>query len=93
MQTYLPALADYFKRNKIPTDIYATNWFMTMFCCDLNIDLVLCILDLFLLEGIKALIRVSLALLSFMEKRILEMNYEESMVYLSHSNKDIEIDS
>jgi hypothetical protein len=93
MQTYIPALSDHFKRNKIPTDIYAANWFITMFCYDLNIDLVLSILDLFLLEGIKSLIRVSLALLSFLEKRILEMNYEESMEYLSHSNKDLEIDS
>lgn len=56
-----------------------------MFCYDLNIDLVLCILDLFLLEGIKSLIRVSLALLSFMEKKVLKMDYEESMEYLSHS--------
>lgn len=64
-----------------------------MFCCDLNIDLVLCVLDLFLLEGIKSLIRVSLALLSIMESTLLSMNYEDCMVYLSHTSKDIEVDS
>lgn len=85
MQTYLPDLADFFRRNKIPTDIYAANWFITMFCYDLNIDLVLCILDVFLLEGIKSLIRVSLALLSYIEKKLLSMSYEECMEYLSHS--------
>ena len=93
MQNYLPALADHLHQLNIPTDIYAANWFITMFCYDLNIDLVLCILDLFLLEGIKSLLRVSLALLSFMEKRILKMDYEECMEYLSHSQKDIEVDS
>ena len=85
MQSYLPDLSDHFRRNKVPTDIYAANWFITMFCYDLNIDLVLCILDVFLLEGIKSLIRVSLALLSFIEKKLLGMNYEECMEYLSHS--------
>lgn len=93
MQSYLPDLADHFRRNRVPTDIYAANWFITMFCYDLNIDLVLCILDVFLLEGIKSLIRVSLALLSFIEKKLLSMNYEECMEYLSHSQKDFEVDS
>jgi hypothetical protein len=64
-----------------------------MFCYDLNIDLVLSILDVFLLEGIKSLIRVSLALLSFIEKKLLSMEYEECMEYLSHSSKDFEVDS
>lgn len=81
----MPALADHLSNLNIPTDIYAANWFITMFCYDLNIDLVCCILDLFLLEGIKSLLRVSLALLSFMEKKILKMNYEECMEYLSHA--------
>ena len=64
-----------------------------MFCYDLSIDLVLCILDVFLLEGKKSLIRVSLALLSFLEEKLLDMNYEDCMVFLSHSFKEIDIDS
>jgi hypothetical protein len=92
ISSYLPKLSAHFEKHKIPTDIYAANWFITMFCYDLSIDLVLCILDLFLLEGKKSLIRISLALLSILEEKLLEMNYEECMVFLSHSNKDLDVD-
>lgn len=93
MQKYLPKLEEHFKRLKIPTDIYAANWFITMFCYELSLDLVFCILDVFLLEGIKSLLRISLALLKCMEPQLLSMGYDECMVYLSHCQKELEIDS
>lgn len=64
-----------------------------MFCYELSLDLVFCILDVFLLEGIKSLLRISLALLKCMESHLLQMAYDECMVYLSHCQKDLEIDS
>ena len=85
MSSYLPKLASHFEKNNIPTDIYAANWFITMFCCDLSIDLVLCILDVFLLEGKKSLIRISLALLKHLEEKLLYMDDEECMEFLSHT--------
>jgi hypothetical protein len=42
-----------------------------MFCYELSLDLVFCILDVFLLDGIKSLLLVSLALLKFMEPIIM----------------------
>lgn len=56
-------------------------------------DLVFCILDAFLLEGIKSLIRVSLALLSYLQDKLLLMDDEECMTFLSSTSKDIEMDS
>ena len=67
MESYIQDLAAHLKKLKIPTDIYAANWFITMFCYELSLDLVFCILDVFLLEGIKSLLRVSLALLKYLE--------------------------
>lgn len=64
-----------------------------MFCYDLSIDLVLSILDVFLLDRKKCLLRVSLALLSYLEEKIIKMDYEECMEFLSHNNKDINLDS
>jgi len=93
MQYYLPDLSDHMKKLKIPTDIYAANWFITMFCYELSLDLVFCIIDVFLLEGIKSLLRISLALLDFMKDHLLKMNFDECMVYLSHCQKELELDS
>ena len=64
-----------------------------MFCYELSLDLVFCILDIFLLDGIKSLLRISLALLKCMQTKLLQMDYDECMVYLSHQQKDLEIDS
>ena len=64
-----------------------------MFCYELSLDLVFCILDIFLLDGIKSLLRISLALLRCMQTKLLHMDYDECMVYLSHQQKDLEIDS
>jgi hypothetical protein len=64
-----------------------------MFCYELSLDLVFCILDIFLLDGIKSLLRISLALLRCMQTKLLLMDYDECMVYLSHQQKDLEIDS
>jgi hypothetical protein len=50
-------------------------------------------LDIFLLDGIKSLLRISLALLRCMQTKLLQMDYDECMVYLSHQQKDLEIDS
>lgn len=84
MSHYIPDLSAHLKKLKIPTDIFAANWFITMFCYELSLDLVFCILDVFLLEGIKSLLRISLALLQFLEDKLLGMDYDDCMVYLSH---------
>jgi hypothetical protein len=84
MQNYLPELSEHMKKMKIPTDIYAANWFITIFCYELSLDLVFCIVDVFLLDGIKSLLRVSLALLKCMQPKLLNMSFDDCMVYLSH---------
>jgi len=93
VQSYLPNLAEHFHTLRIPTDIFAANWFITMFSYDLSIDIVLSIMEVFLLEGKKSLIRFSLALLKHMEEKLLSMNDEECMEFLSHSSKELYLDS
>lgn len=93
MQNYIPRLSIHLKQLGIPTDIYAANWFITMFCYELSLDLVFAIVDAFLLEGIKSLIRVSLALLKTLKDDLLQMNYEDCMVFLSHCQKEVSVDA
>jgi len=85
-QVYLPILSEHLKKNKIPTDIYASNWFLTMFASDLPYDVLPGVLDVYLLEGTKGLLRVGLALLKEMEDKLLSMQMtDEILVFLSHS--------
>jgi hypothetical protein len=74
------------KKFKIPTDIYATNWFLTMFACDLPYDVLPGVLDVFLLEGKKGLLRIAIVLLAVMEAPLLAIKSpDEMMEFLSHA--------
>ena len=84
MQVFLPDLHQYLKKNKVPTDIYASNWFITMFSNDLPFDMAPSVLDVYLLEGHKGLLRISLSLLYFLKSTLLTLQYDDLMVFLSH---------
>ena len=49
--------------------MYATEWFMTMFCRGFSFDLVTRVWDIFLFEGYKIVYRVGLALLKVISLR------------------------
>lgn len=48
MFMYLPDVYSIFKRKKIPVDLYASNWFATLFSNDLPFDTIPNIIDLYL---------------------------------------------
>lgn len=85
MQVYLPELhAHLLSKNRIPTDIYASNWFITMFTNDLPFDMAASVVDVYLLEGHKGLLRIALSILAFLKHELLALPYDELMVFLSH---------
>ena len=64
VKAYIPELYEIFKENDLSSEFYASHWLFTFFSIDLPFDIVFIILDLFLLEGFTAFIRVCLALLT-----------------------------
>ena len=83
IQVYIPDLYQHFVDNKIPTDIYASNWFITMFSNDLPFDMAPNILDVYLLEGKKGLLRIALSLLCFMKNDLMFLNNDDLLVCMS----------
>ena len=57
-----------------------------MFTNDLPFDMAPSVLDVYLLEGHKGLLRISLSILSFLKTDLLALPYDELMVFLSHPN-------
>ncbi len=72
-QVHLPDLHEHLARLKIPTDIYASNWFITMFTNDLPFDMAPSVLDVYLLEGHKGLLRIALSILTFLKSELLTL--------------------
>lgn len=76
---YLPVLWQHLEEQMMSPSMYATEWFMTLFCRGFSFDLVTRAFDLFVSEGMKTYYRISLALLKSIEKELLEASFEEIM--------------
>jgi len=70
--------------------MFATEWFMTMFCRGFSFDLVTRVFDVFIYEGIKIVYRVCLALLKSLETELLEAPFEEIMTILRNISSTVD---
>ena len=92
VKAYLPLLYSVFKENDLSSEFYASQWVLTLFSIDLPVEIVFIVIDLFLLEGYSALIRICLTLLKLKESEIFEMSYDESLVFLKTFGRYLETD-
>ena len=56
MFMHMPDVYSIFKRQRVPVDLYASNWFATLFSNDLSFDIIPNIIDFYLQVGKPALI-------------------------------------
>ena len=56
-----------FVKHGIPCDLYASNWFLTMFSNDLSFDVTPNVIDLYLEEQVCGLLKMALSLLTFLQ--------------------------
>jgi hypothetical protein len=63
-QAYLPELSELLLHQGLDSEYFATRWFLTLFTYDFSIENISTALDLFMIEGKKCLIKLSLAVLS-----------------------------
>jgi hypothetical protein len=87
----------------LSSEFYASQWLFTFFSIDLPFDIVFIAIDLFLLEGFSAFIRVCLALLKLIESNyihyimliigeLFELSFDESLVFLKTFGRYLETD-
>ena len=91
-----------FETQNIDSEYFATRWFLTLFTADLSIEIVQTVMDLFMVEGYKSLIKLALAILNqtykiFTERNIPLMSFQtESEGYvdlLKHFSEEIMVES
>eukprot|EP01084_Bolivina_argentea_P081693 147906_1 len=70
---------------QITPALYASKWFITIFCYEFPFAFVYRIWDIYLAEGIKFVFRVSLALIKMNEQQILRITeFDQMMKYMQH---------
>ena len=83
LEWFLPRLADHFHKHHITTDLYITEWVMTLFTYKhIPPETSARIWDIFLLDGWKFLFRIGLAILSLAQPALLSLEFEGMVQYL-----------
>ena len=75
-QTAAPKLHAHLAKENCSPSMYATQWFITLFAYSLPFDVVLRIWDVLMLEGMKAVFRIALALLTTQAESLMALEFE-----------------
>ncbi|CAO3648864.1 unnamed protein product [Cunninghamella blakesleeana] len=85
----LPHLHRHFENIGIRSNMYASQWFMTLFAYKFPIDFVFRVYDLILAQGIEALHRLALALLEKNQSILLSMDFDSCLQFLKNDVLEI----
>lgn len=88
LQHYYPKILKHLNKHQIAPSIYATKWYMTLFL-GLPYLLAARIWDLFLFYGFEIFYHACITLLHYFEDKLLKLNYEDTMQFLSKCDEQI----
>ncbi|KAJ1551915.1 GTPase-activating protein, partial [Cladochytrium tenue] len=80
LEDLYPAIAKHLETHEVRSDLYASQWFTTIFAYRLPLDQVIRILDILFAEGIEALFRFALALLQRNQAALQSLTEGEPLV-------------
>jgi hypothetical protein len=87
--THLEDLWEHLTRNKVDAMMFATEWFMTIFCRGFDFSLSTRVTEIFMMEGFKILYRVALAILKCMKPQLMAGGFEEILGHIRNCNKTL----
>ncbi|KAI8968890.1 rab-GTPase-TBC domain-containing protein [Mycotypha africana] len=82
LQDHLPHIHRHFDEQGVRSNMYASQWFLTLFAYKFPLDVVFRIYDIFFIEGVNCLFRIGLALLSKNQSIILSLDFDNLVTYL-----------
>jgi len=82
MKQFVPKLWKHLEAEGIHNSMYVTQWLLTLYTSSFPFDLVSRVWDSFLVEGWKCIYRVMLGLLKHAEPTLLEMSFEQILMFL-----------
>ena len=81
---HLPQLARHLKKVQVDTRLYILEWWMTVFGTVLPVEASGVAWDLVLLDGVAALVRLTLGLLHVLQDQLLDHSFEHCLTCLTH---------
>ena len=71
----------HFQSQNYHTSMYASSWFLTLFTSCLPLHIAYRVMDLFLMEGIEMIFRISIAILLLCKEDLLKLDMEGLLRY------------
>ena len=78
--------------NRVQPSMFASQWFLTIFCVNCPFDLLSRIWDIYLLEGEKTIYRFGIAILKLKDKELMKMNFEDIMKKMKSIFKEVDLE-
>ena len=86
IKIYLPFLYSHLTSQGIEVQNFASEWFLSLFCYILPLNISLRLIDIFLIDGWKILHRAGLALLFAARNRILNLGFDKILLLLKRKD-------
>jgi len=86
----LPELCAHFEREEVTPLLYASEWFSTLFVYTFPLPLVTKVWDVFFMEDILYLFKLSLAILKISQHEILQLEFEGIIRYLKSKGGNLD---
>ena len=82
-EKYVPRVHKHFMEIGFIPQMYASQWFLTIFVVDFPIDTVVRIWDMFFIEGRKVIYRIALAIFKLLEKKLVDSDLMEIFEFIN----------
>ena len=92
LEEKLPKLHRLFRANKVESDLFLVDWFMSIFARSLPLDIASRIWDWYVVRGEVYLFQVGLSILKYFEPRLLRQNVDGILYDLTHLPSNLDED-
>lgn len=93
LKFFEPSLWTHFSDIEFSPQIYATQWFMTLYTCSFPIETVLRIWDCLLFEGPKIIFRVSLGFFKIHKNQLKNLDFDKLLRTVRELEKEVDADT
>ncbi|XP_021949765.1 rab GTPase-activating protein 1-like isoform X2 [Folsomia candida] len=81
IQDQIPELSVHFRESGIEPHMFASQWFLTLFCGKFPLDFVFRVIDIILLDGFNTVFQIAIALLMAARRDLLTLDFEGILRY------------
>ncbi|KAJ3213876.1 GTPase-activating protein, partial [Clydaea vesicula] len=93
LKEHLPLIQKHLEKEGIQSNMYASQWFLTLFAYRFPLDVVFRIMDMVFAEGLETMFKIAIALLKKNKDYILSLDFESLLEYLKNGLFDVYISS